>query len=169
MSQTDSTKTSGQKVKKALISPLKEAFSSLTKSYKFFIPNEEEVLLVLVDLPCHLELQEAISRALKLVPKQNPVDQNPNNYDIYVAKKNGQPKMDYPSYQTNLRLEETGNFVFSLVHVTYSEKKVRKSIRKSTYDLSHYQSPTIPSRSKEINQYQPKPEKNWLLRFLGCA
>ncbi|CAD8202230.1 unnamed protein product [Paramecium pentaurelia] len=169
MSQTDSTKTSGQKVKKQLISPLKEALSQLTKSYKFFIPNEEEVILVHVDLPCHIELQEATSRALKLIPKHNPVDQNPNNYDIYVAKKNGLPKMDIPSYQSNLRLEETGNFVYSLVHVTYQEKNVRKSIRKSTYDLSHYQSPTQPSRSKEINLNLPKSEKNWLLRLLGCA
>ncbi|CAK60219.1 unnamed protein product (macronuclear) [Paramecium tetraurelia] len=169
MSQTDSTKTSGQKVKKQLISPLKEALSQLKKSYKFFIPNEQDVILVHVDLQCHIELLEATSRALKLVPKPNPVDYNPNNYDIYVAKKNGHPKMDFPSYQTNLRLEETGNFVFSLVHVTYQEKNVRKSIRKSTYDLSHYQSPTKPSKSKEINLNILKPETNWLLRFLGCA
>lgn len=48
--------------------------------------------------------------------------------------------MDFPSYQTNLRLEETGNFAFSLIHVTFQEKNVKKSIRKSTDDLSRYQS-----------------------------
>ncbi|CAK75173.1 unnamed protein product (macronuclear) [Paramecium tetraurelia] len=165
MSRTDSTKTSGQQqVKKSLISPLKEAFNQLTKSYRFYISNEEQIIDIVIDLPSHTDLVIAISRVLQVASKDYPIDQNPRNYEAYIAKKNGRPKTDLPSYQIDLRLEETQNSVFSLVHVTFQERKPK---RKSTYDYTNNYSPIKPEQTKDIDEI--KGQKNWFLRFLGCG
>lgn len=42
-----------------------------------------------MDLSPDLSLLEAIIIVLRKVSLDHPVDQNPQNYDIYVAKKNG--------------------------------------------------------------------------------
>ncbi|CAD8044719.1 unnamed protein product [Paramecium primaurelia] len=164
MSQTDSTKTSGQKVKKSLISPLREAFNHFTKSYRFYISNEEQIIEVVIDLPSQTELVIAISRALQQASKDYPIDQNPKNYEAYIAKKNGKPKTDFPSYSIDLKMEQTQNFVFSLVHVTFQERKPK---RKSTYDYTNNYSPIKQGQIKDIDEI--KGQKNWLLRFLGCG
>jgi hypothetical protein len=37
-------------------------------------------------------------QALEKASQEHPVDKNPQNYEAYVSKKNGNPKMDFPSY-----------------------------------------------------------------------
>ncbi|CAD8061234.1 unnamed protein product [Paramecium sonneborni] len=164
MSHTDSTKTSGQKVKKSLISPLKEALNQVTKQYRFYISNEEQIFDVVIDVAPHTELVDAINRVLQIASKDHPFDQNPRNYEAYIAKKNGKPKTDFPSYQIDLQLDQTQNSIFSLVHMTFQERKPK---RKSTYDYSNNYSPIKPQQQKDIDEI--KGQKNWFLRFLGCA
>lgn len=51
-----------------------------------------------IDLAPKTELIEAMKQALEKASKVHPVDKNPLNYEPYVSKKNGNPKMDFPSY-----------------------------------------------------------------------
>ncbi|CAD8043099.1 unnamed protein product [Paramecium primaurelia] len=163
MSQTDSTKTTGQKIKTSLISSLKETFNQIKKPYRFYLSNEEQIINVLIELPPETELVDAINRVLQIASKDNPLDQNPRNYEVYMVKKNGKPKTDFPSYLIDLKIEETHNQIFSIVHMTYQERKQK---RKSTYDYSNNYSP-IKQKQQYIDEI--KEEKNWFLRFLGCC
>ncbi|CAD8053284.1 unnamed protein product [Paramecium sonneborni] len=164
MSHSESTKTSCQKIKKSLISPLKVTLNQVTKQYRFYISNEEQIINVVIDLAPQTELLDAIQSVLQIASKDHPVDQNPRNYEAYIAKKNGQPKTDLPSYQIDLKLEQTQNSIFSLVHMTYQDIKPK---RKSTYDYSNNYSSIKLQQLQDIDEI--KGQKNWFLRFLGCG
>lgn len=45
-----------------------------------------------------IKLIDAVSEALKEIGNENFLDNNPYNYAIYISKKNGLPKTDFPSY-----------------------------------------------------------------------
>lgn len=53
------------------------------------------------------------------------IDLDPSHYEIYVAKKNGKAKDDYPSYLGTQIVAKTGNHTFALVHVADSEEPMK--------------------------------------------
>ncbi|CAK85263.1 unnamed protein product (macronuclear) [Paramecium tetraurelia] len=166
MSITSSTKTISSKQKKIFMNNLDESYTSITKPYRFYLNNEQQIINVFIELPPGTELINAISRVLQVASLNNPLDQNPENYELYIAKKNGQPQTDFPSFQLDLKLEDTERQNFSLVHMTFNEKKTK---RKSTFDYtnSYSQSPFKQQKqSKDIDDI--KQEKNCILKFLGC-
>ncbi|CAD8139219.1 unnamed protein product [Paramecium octaurelia] len=161
MSNTGSTNTTGFKLKNILMN-----YESITKPYRFYLNNEQQIINVYIELPPETELIYAISRVLQIASANNPLDQNPQNYELYIAQKNGQPQTDYPSFETDLRLEQTDNFTFSLVHMTFNNKYTK---RKSTHDYSNqysYSPLKQKKQSKDIDDI--KKGKNCIFRFLGC-
>ncbi|CAD8059384.1 unnamed protein product [Paramecium sonneborni] len=161
MSQSNSL--SVPKAKTSLLSPLKLIGNKYQKVYEFYVINEEEILNITLNLSSKIKLVNAISEVLQQLCKEHPLDQNANNYDIYISKKNGKPKTDFPSFQADLSLEETGNNNFSLVHIAFQESKPK---RKSTFDITnHYNQGMHKNQNENI---QVKKKKNWLFNFLGC-
>jgi hypothetical protein len=46
-----------------------------------------------------------------------PLDRDPNNYEVYMAKKNGMPKDEYGAFLPEQEVGKTGTLVFSVIHV----------------------------------------------------
>ena len=87
MSQTDSTQASAKKVKSTLLSPLYS--SGFVKPYKFFIYSSEDLDEVSIELNPSITLKDGILKSI--IQSQLPLDPNPKNYEVYMAKKNGKP------------------------------------------------------------------------------
>ncbi|CAD8144344.1 unnamed protein product [Paramecium pentaurelia] len=157
MSQTENK--SGPKSKKSLLSSLNLIVNPNQKQYNFCIQKEEKILKITMNLYSTIKLINAVSEALKEIGNENQLDNNPNNYAIYISKKNGLPKTDFPSYQMDLLLEETGNTNFSLVHTTSQNKK--------PYDQKIHLNQV---KEQKLNVHKlEKKHKNWFLNFLGCS
>ncbi|CAK58521.1 unnamed protein product (macronuclear) [Paramecium tetraurelia] len=129
------------------------------KLINFSIQHEEQILKKTIYLNSKIKLIDAVYEVLQEVGKVHPLDNNPNNYAIYISKKNGLPKLDFPSYQKDIILEETGNSNFSLVHITLQNTN---SPENSTHNSQE-------NEGKQNDGKQKKKLKNWFLNLLGCS
>ncbi|CAD8144465.1 unnamed protein product [Paramecium octaurelia] len=157
MSQSDSKP--GSKNKKSLLSPLKLMVDPNLKLINFSIQHEQQILKKIIYLNSKIKLIDAVNQVLQEVGKVHQLDNNANNYAIFISKKNGLPKLDFPSYQKDILLEETGNSNFSLVHITL--------LNNNSPDNSTHNSQE--NDEKQNDEKQKKKLKNWFLNLLGCS
>jgi hypothetical protein len=82
------------------------------------------------------------------------IDTNPTHYELYVAKKNGQPKLDYPSFEMNQSVSKTMNHQFSLVHTVFPDQPPNK---KTLPKVSSFNDPSIKANPKR--KYTDSPNR----------
>ena len=104
-----------------------EAFSisekEPVKTVEIYFPSE--LLKTKLDVSASTTVEELLRSALLRFSEDKAIDLNPSHYEVFVAKKNGKAKDDYPSYLGSQVVAKTGNHTFALVHVADSEEPLK--------------------------------------------
>lgn len=93
------------------------------KMVHFHLPSEQQ--RVEFEIFSTATIDEVLRTALAKLSLLKPIDLDPHHYEVYVAKKNGQAKLDYPSYLGSQEVFKTGNTGFALVHVADQEPSLK--------------------------------------------